>query len=470
MLTSSGHRSLDALLLGGHPLGTSLLLSSDRFTSYAYTAATYWAAEAVAQGQTLVVVSFEERGGGGSDDEDDDDDDGGGGKTGSGQETDWEGRDFVKGLPKELFTAKAEKEKAEGGEPRASNPLPSSIPECRSDEEGGGDDDVDDDEQQPAPQPLAGDEQLTIAWQYRTDVQASRSGGVPAASKSGAAKSGGAARTYCHSYDLSKPMQVELLASNPPQLHSLNSDKYLSLPSSASGGLQLFLDVHALLAPLLSPPRSVVRLLLLDPPASLLPSFLPLLSSRARSLNLPLVTLATLKPWLSPSGALLVAAERAADVSLRFDGLSGLRQGSGAGRLAFAPAAANNGGGDSAGATGGLSAPLGAVLTTLRGALGGEKGGPVLGIFAPRRPAATTYGVTRDRRKMHIEIMHLPPADGGGPPEMQQQQGGGGGDYGGAANATTAAAGKGRKPPLALGMGCGASARGMGGGNNPLDF
>ena len=57
-LTSSGLRELDAILGGGQPLGTSIMIEEDRWTQdLALALARYWSAE-VSKCKTSTVYSF----------------------------------------------------------------------------------------------------------------------------------------------------------------------------------------------------------------------------------------------------------------------------------------------------------------------------------------------------------------------------------------------------------------------------
>jgi len=57
-LTSSGLREFDAILGGGQPLGTAMLIEEDRWTQdLAFALVRYWSAEGVAQQQTLSLAA-----------------------------------------------------------------------------------------------------------------------------------------------------------------------------------------------------------------------------------------------------------------------------------------------------------------------------------------------------------------------------------------------------------------------------
>jgi hypothetical protein len=61
-MVSSGVRELDALLGGGHVLGTALALEEDQHSTHALSLLGYALAEGISQGQSVLVVLGSERG------------------------------------------------------------------------------------------------------------------------------------------------------------------------------------------------------------------------------------------------------------------------------------------------------------------------------------------------------------------------------------------------------------------------
>jgi hypothetical protein len=65
-----------------------------------------------------------------------------------------------------------------------------------------------------------------------------------------------------------------------------------------------------------------------------------------------------------------------------------------------------------------------------------------IGMLAPFRPPSHKYGLKRDRRKLHIEPLHLPPEESRAFPSTEQL-------------ASASATSEVKKPPLSVGLACG---------------
>ena len=130
---------------------------------------------------------------------------------------------------------------------------------------------------------------------------------------------------------------------------------------------------------------------------------LPLLLSHIRHRSLPVVLLVTVRPWIHPSGSrssfkslsstpsqshaqALISLRRTCDAVMTFDGFAAM--------VAPPPSEFSD---------------LAGIMTIRKMAL------QSLAHFADsttnRRPPANRYGMKRDRRKMHIRMLHLPPED-----------------------------------------------------------
>jgi hypothetical protein len=331
-----------------------VLVEAGRFGEEGEQLARYWLAEGVAGGQGGGVVSVGGEGG-----------DGG------------EGEEIGGSLPMDLHYRRAAERKERAAEAKGSDALPSlaevSLREGAG--EGAGEDageDAGSDYEEEAAH--AGDEGLTIAWQYKREVQEERGAARKDARKDAAANP--SAGVFCHSFDLSRPMQPDLLALSPPALHPLP-------PAALASPASLFLALHPLLPQKNEPP---LRLYLhAPPPGSPLPAALALLLAHAREHSLPVALLILSRPHLCASPRHLSAAchlRHAADSCVKVDSFAGLRE------------------------------PPPPEYKDYVGLLTVVKVGGVGG-YAPPRPAADRYGVKRDRRKMSLKLLSLPPEDHG---------------------------------------------------------
>ena len=302
-------------------------------------------------------------------------------------------------LPLDMNLKKAER-KIESSQPAIEN-----LALIEEDEEDGWDSEKDD---------KADDSELKIAWQYKQSVQETR-GVATKSSPSPASRS-----VYCHSFDLSKDMQQSSLDAEPPVRHNLRA--------AATSPPDLFKALVAVLPPPGETAQCVHRFWLRRPPFEHAAGALTMFMAHVRSLNLPVAVCITTQGWLTPdleSQASLTSLLRAADTVLKCDSFGGLRD----------PAPPE------------FRDYVGIVSVSKVGGVGG---------YVPKKPLAMRYGIKRDRRKLHIKMLHLPPED---------YSAGGGSVGGGARGGGGLEAGK-KKAGGGGGMGCNS---GMGGAN-PLDF
>lgn len=209
------------------------------------------------------------------------------------------------------------------------------------------------------------EEQLQIAWQYRKSVQEERSGvKAPSGTKS--------AGIFCHSYDLSRTWSQDQLPDEMAHLVALRG----------SNGHAYFVELIGRIQALLAKKQTVIRLWLREPPAELLCTTLPLLLAHIRAKSWPVVILVTVKPWSMHD---LACARRSADVVVEAEGFAARRE--------YPPPAEFR--------------SLHGLLHIHRLALGGS----FADWTADKRPAAWLYGFKRDRRKLHIQLLHIPPED-----------------------------------------------------------
>lgn len=480
-LTSSGLRELDAIYSGGQPLGTAILLEEDRWTQdLAMAIVRYWSAEAVAQGQSLALLaSLQDVNSLDLSTLDDDDDDDLSTPESSTDVIGISSRALLeflsKMIPRDLHLDKARAKSDAAAKQREEIIEASAASAAKSTLDGFGtigeeDEDDDDFEEEAAEDKLdetgsdvAADEGLTNAWQYKLSVQKKRSG-TPLASKS--VNNNGKGKVYCHSYDLSGKMQDQhegWVESNGTS----NDISIINCDSSASQSQDLRSSAFELFHvcrkhiedQLTAKPRTVVRLLIMNGPTQKVAIALPLLLSHIRHHSLPVVLLVTVRPWIHPSGnrpscisstpsqshvQALTSLRRTCDAVMTFDGFAA---------MATPPPSEFS--------------DLAGIMTIRKMAL------QSLAHFADsttnRRPPANRYGMKRDRRKMHIRLLHLPPEDfsAGGSSV-------GSGVRSGASNTSSTDSGssskKGRSTALQPGLSCATTMKPGGSSSSSLDF
>lgn len=257
---------------------------------------------------------------------------------------------------------------------------------AEGDEDGDGHDD--DDDSPPAPA-VDDDEGLVVAWQYRASVQRERLA-TGAQTRSTASAGSGSRSVFCHSYDLSGRMADQILIDPKANVVPL-----LSSSSSSSGGseatdsmqgrgMDLFRDLVAVLkerATTAPEQGTAIRLLLYHPSMDSLAVALPLLLAHIRNEGLPVVVMVCTRPSQDVRSWIQLA--RTSDIVLRTEGFASRKE-----------------------------YPPPAEFRHLQGVLNVDK--------TTRKPteiAALIYGFKRDRRKLHIQLLHIPPedyAEGGG--------------------------------------------------------
>ena len=269
------------------------------------------------------------------------------------------------------------------------------------------------------------DEDLQIAWQYRASVQSERLGGIDTQRTDPSGTS-----VFCHSYDLNGKLldQIENLRdrARTPSIRCCGEVGSCSNRACGRRYCQCLLDF---VEPLVTgPKRSVVRLLLYRQHVPTLNVALPLFLSEVREKQWPVVVLITVQPW---NVRTLLPLERLSDVVLVADCFATRRE--------YPPPPEFR-------HLQGLLAVRKASTVTAATAHGG---GHYADSTVTKRPAANLYGLKRDRRKLHIQLLHIPPedyAEGGGSV-------GGGGVRSGAG-----------RPGKKEGLGCASS------GGSSLDF
>jgi len=447
-------------------LGTCLLMEQDRWTSLALCLIKYWCAEALAQQQTLIIPVEE------TDNDDEQDEDiflelqslSLHEKQTNAEQSPVSRRrrrieSFLRSLPKNLHKAAAaaakQQSQSSATDNGADNILPSSNLETLQEGENGEEDDEDDQEKDDSE---AG---LKIAWQYKKSVQQKRLGYRPGISSSSSSQRlMTTTDPYCHSYDLryTDEIQVEdhdidLMAF---QCNCLldpgnRSNHQSGGPSRRHGSPCAFALYHQLVRrvedAVRAKPRTVIRLFLYHLDPSLLSVALPLFLTHIRTHGLAVVILVAVQSWnlIDHNGAenfnSLRLLRRECDVVLQCEGF--------AARSEPPPPEFGNQ------FQGLLSLPK-MTLATAATAVG--SGGHFADATVTKRPTATRFGLKRDRRKLHIQLLHIPPEDyaqGGGSV-------GGGGVRSGAGQRPQETTAKSKYNAVG---GCASS-----GGSSPLDF
>ena len=279
------------------------------------------------------------------------------------------------------------------------------------------------------------EEGLVVAWQYRKDVQQERLGlsnVSTAGSSSRNSSNTGSAGVYCHSFDLQGRLadQMKVEATIAPVGCCCSC---CSHATPRDCGFHYFRQLVQQLETILSQqPRKVIRVLLYHPETSSLSVALPLFLHHIRSARLPVVVLVVVQPWTVAGSAstALWRLRRCADAVLETE--------------SFVARSVH---------------PPPPEFRHLHGLLRVRRAATCTGLehFAAatvqKRPAATVYGFKRDRRKLHLTLLHIPPEDYAAD----------GGSVGGGA----VRSGAGRRK-VEVGAGCGSG--GGGGGTSPLDF
>jgi hypothetical protein len=244
------------------------------------------------------------------------------------------------------------------------------------------------------------DDGLTIAWQYRSSVQRERQG------HSNATSSRIRSVIFCHSYDLQAHLCDQMDVMQMVHLTQIPSCQACStlgtFRSPQHDGFAYYCQLLRQLKLLLSGvPRKVVRLLFYRPNPATLQIALPLLLAHIRTNLLPVVVLIVTQPWAAPHShvSCLQLLRRNCDVVLTTEGFASRREYPPPPEFCIFH---------------GLLHVHKVSTVTAATALGG---GHFADATVTKRPAANLYGLKRDRRKLHIELLHIPPEDfaqGGG--------------------------------------------------------
>mmetsp|Transcript_9329 Transcript_9329/g.22810 ORF Transcript_9329/g.22810 Transcript_9329/m.22810 type:complete len:454 (-) Transcript_9329:2149-3510(-) len=381
-LTSTGLRDLDAILGGaGQPLGTIIWLDEDRWTrSLATCLVQYWCAEALSQEQCLLLPALEtnDATSGELDEGHDDDDDLNFEIKSSHQQL----QRLLESLPRNLHFDKYDQASKNSGDNDVQDATLETLAE---EEEGDGE---------------ANEEGLKIAWQYRKDVQRERLGGdsVVTATTTKVGKGNKNKKEYCHSYDLGGLLmdQVPVMEKSTILEYSLDRKDIQHQKS----GIRWFRTIKSRIDAILKERKQVIRILFYQTqhltPLSIA---FPLLISYVRQHQLPVVVMVSIQPWAhtdnnGANSTKLTALRRLCDVVLEAEGF--------ASRAEYPQPSEFR-----------MFQGLLQIrkVSTMTAATANQGGGHFADLTNNRQLAADLHGLKRDRRKLHIQMLHIPPED-----------------------------------------------------------
>ncbi|GFH47737.1 hypothetical protein CTEN210_04212 [Chaetoceros tenuissimus] len=376
-LTSSGLREFDAILGGGQPLGTAMLLEEDRWTQdLAMALMRYWAGEAVAQGQTLSLAATQQ-------DVKDislDSIEAKGTLSSQGMSSIALSK-FLQMIPLDQHFEKA-KSKDEAFQRKIDK---AKIEKNITSLSGFDTIQEDDDYAEEEMEDTVAEEGLTNAWQYKLSIQNKRMGPTVSNQVKGQ-------KVFCHSFDLGSSMMEQ----NHPHWPKDMESEYISILENFCGNeerataIAFFHNcVKHIEEKLNARPNTVIRMLIMNAPISIMTIAMPLLLSHVRNHSLPVVFLLSVRPWtidVRTSSQGLIALKRTCDAVFTCEGFAAM--------VSPPPPEFSD---------------LAGILTIKKIAL--QSLSHFSDTTTNRRPPANRYGMKRDRRKMHIRMLHLPPED-----------------------------------------------------------
>lgn len=237
------------------------------------------------------------------------------------------------------------------------------------------------------------EEGLVVAWQYRQDVQQKRQGFTNLTSSPNRTDASSLhSSLFCHSYDLQGRLdeQMDVLGLTTILPMECCSCFCSNLVTRQHCGFRYYQQLIKQIKSMQEDqPQQVIRLLLHNPEVSALAVALPLVLNHIRTERLPVVVLLTVKPWTMALRISLRQLQRTADIVLETESFVARRN--------FPPPP------EFRHLHGLLKIRKMATLST------------VYGVFAhltvEKRPIAILYGLKRDRRKLHLQLLHIPPED-----------------------------------------------------------
>ena len=247
------------------------------------------------------------------------------------------------------------------------------------------------------------EEGLVNAWQYRKSVQDARSGISTSKISQNPGKN-----VYCHSFDLSRSMwdQYSEIAdtdtSNPlvTRVKIVHCSKNSNSHDYRVQGMKLFKAIwnHIQSTLLADNSQTVIRLFLRRLSIGPGSVALPLLMSKIRQDNLPVVVLATIRPW-----KFITSANATGDNRCKLDILASLRN---TADTIFAVDSFSS-----------YRTPPPPEFSLLQGILTVRKCASTTTSYYTdtvcfkNRPLAERFGIKRDGRKITVQLLHLPPEE-----------------------------------------------------------
>ena len=229
---------------------------------------------------------------------------------------------------------------------------------------------------------------LEIAWQYRKEVQQERLGQASSSHTSSLSTT----NVFCKSYDLSGKLSS--------QLSWTDMDVVLEPLAHQTCGLRCFQQLwQALQTRRASSTAGVTRILLYHSDLHLISVMLPVLLASIRLEGLPVVVLVVTESSKESNCNVAKVLRRSCDVILEAEAF--------ATRSIYPPPP------EFREFQGVLKIRKMSTLT----AAAAHGGGHFADVTTSKRLIASVYGLKRDRRKLHIKLLHIPPEDfaqGGG--------------------------------------------------------
>lgn len=239
------------------------------------------------------------------------------------------------------------------------------------------------------------EEGLVVAWQYRKDVQRERLGLSNDKTKTKMPSRSGDRAVYCHSYDLQGRLADQMDVYHATSVVPVGCCSQCSLKmfqSRQSCGFQYYSQLIQQVEQILTDqPRKVVRVLLHHPETTCLAAALPLFLEHICQSKFPVVVMVVVQPWTIVSKQSMRHLQRSADVVLEVESFVG--------RSNYPPPPEFR-------HLHGLLRIRKATTCNLVTAVG-----HLCHVTVPKRPVASLFGLKRDRRKLHLQLLHIPPED-----------------------------------------------------------
>jgi len=369
IVTSTGLRELDALLPGGgQTLQTCILfLNEERFTDLTDTFTRYWVAQGISNGHDIVLMPED-----------------GCSSYHMGMTRDEFVSEYLPSLPKDMHWAKYEKNRINR--------------EAQADEEGvRGDytiieesEEENDDGRDGASKSTDAEQGLNIAWQYRQSIQNARN------RKVGVRARDNMSSVFCCSYDLGASLQNDMYNIVQEPLHfspGIEAKANIFIPCLDKYGnpFNVYIEIMKYVRSIFERTSSkdlVVRVLLYEVDPIIYSVVMPLILSRVRAENMPICFCCTMK---SHSWYKSTSQDKHLKASLELT------------RTCEAVFSIES------------FAGSGDPPPEFRDFVGvidiNKLGTQHFGQFADKFALSNRYGLKRDRRKLHIQMLHLPPED-----------------------------------------------------------